>query len=122
MIEKTPIGRINSLAASAEEIIGNIGFVKPRTMTVTARVNYNAAATAGIRVNLYFSPDGKNYDTVPYTSFDVNLTAGATIQETHIIDAPEEGYMKISVENLDAVHAAIGIYAWVTIQEWQGKR
>jgi len=119
--EKGPIGSISTLAASAENIIGNLTLVMPRTITITARVKYNAAASQGLKVKLFFSPDGENYDTVAYTSFDVNFSAGAAVQETKIIDAPETGYLRISVQNLDTGQSATGIKVWTTIQEW-GKK
>lgn len=116
-----PIGTLPEVLASGEMDIASITFVKPRTLTITSRVTYNASATAGIRVNLYFSPDGKHYDTIPYTYFDVDFTAGQTVQETHIIDAPEEGYMKVTVQNLDATYTATQIFIWSTFREYPDK-
>lgn len=112
----TPIGRIISLAASGEVIVGNVTMERPRNFMVSCRVTYNAAATGAVRVRLFFSPDGQNYDTVPYTTFDPDLTAGATVQESASIDAPEKGFLKLTVQNLDAVYAASGISVWVTQQ------
>jgi len=113
-----PIGTLGELPGSGEFTIASITFVRPRTLTITARVTYNASASSGIRLKLYFSPDGKHYDTVPYTYFDVDFTAGATVQETHIIDAPEEGYMSVVVQNLDATYAATQIFVWSCVRAY----
>lgn len=113
-IGSTPFASITSLATSGKEKVGNIDLRLNRTFSVSAKVDYNASATSGIKVNFYYSPDGENFDTVPYTFFTVDLTAGSTIQETHIIDTPEHGMMEIEVENVDATYTATNIQVWVT--------
>jgi len=118
VMEPPALRSLPSLPANGKQLMGSVSFLRPRTMTVTTRVTYDAAATSGIRVNLYFSPDGKLFDTIAYTYYDVNFTAGKTVQETKIIDAPEEGYMNFEVENLDTSYAAMDIKLWVRIQEW----
>lgn len=106
-----------SLAASGQVALGDITLVRMETLTVTVRVTYNAAATSGLRLNLYFSPDGKNYDTVPFAYYDIDLTADATCQETKVVDAPERGYLSFSVQNLDAAQAATNIFVWIDVVE-----
>ena len=113
---KNPLGSIDSLALSTEKTIGNLQLYRTETFTVTTRVVYNAAATAGIRLNMYFSPDAKNYDTIPYAYYDIDFTAGATVQETKIVDAPEQGSMLLKVENLDAAQPATSIKVWTNLE------
>lgn len=114
---KNPIGSIDSLAVSTEKDIGNLKLYRIETFTVTTKVIYNGAATAGLRLNMYFSPDGRNYDTIPYAYYDIDFTAGGTVQETKIVDAPEQGDMRISVENLDAGQTATSIKVWTNLEE-----
>jgi len=114
---KNPIGSIDSLALSSEKDIGNVKLYRVETFTVTTRVIYSAAATAGIRLNMYFSPDGKNYDTIPYAYYDIDFTLGVTVQETKIVDAPEQGDMRFAVQNLDAGQAAISIKVWTNLEK-----
>jgi len=114
---KNPVGSIDSLALSTEKIIGNVKLYRIETFTVTTRVVYNGSATAGIRLNMYFSPDDKNYDTVPYAYYDIDLTAGGTVQETKIVDAPEQGDMRIAVENLDGTYTATSIKVWTNLEK-----
>ena len=114
-IERTPIGVIASLAASAEKIAGDVTLYRLETLAVTTRVTYHASATAAIRLKLYFSPDGRNYDTVDYAYFDIDLDAGETVQETKLVDSPEGGNLRAAVENLDAVYEANAISVWVGV-------
>lgn len=114
---KNPIGSIDSLALSTEKAIGNLKLYPVKTFTVTTRVIYNGAATLAVRLNMYFSPDGKNYDTIPYAYYDIDFTAGGTVQESKIVDAPEQGNMGFSVENLDAGQAATSIKVWTNLEK-----
>lgn len=114
---KNPIGSIDSLALSTQKTIGNLKLYRVETFTVTTRVTYNGAATAGLRLNMYFSPDGKNYDTIPYAYYDIDFTAGGTIQETKIVDAPEQGNLTMKVENLDAAQTATKIKVWTNLEK-----
>ncbi len=114
---KNPIGSIDNLALSAEKIIGNVKLYRLETFSITTRVTYHGSATAAIRLNMYFSPDGMNYDTVPYAYYDINVTAGGTIQETKLVDSPEQGSFKITVQNLDSTYAATIIKVWTNLEK-----
>jgi len=116
--EPGPLGTTASLAASGTQIIGNLDCRKVRTVSITCRATYNASATDAVRVNLYFSPDGENYDTIPYTYFDVDVTVSEACQETAIIDFPEHGYMKIEAYNQDSSYAATAVSVWSTVVKW----
>lgn len=111
------LGNIPNLAASEKGVVGNINCNRIRTLSLTTKVTYGAA-TKAVRVLLYFSPDGKVYDTVPYIYFDIDLTASSTVQETHIVNMPEGGYMDVRVENLDASVAATNILIFYTVKRW----
>lgn len=116
--EKTPLLTIASLGASGKQEGGTVDIITARTLVVSARATYNASATLGLRVHLLFSPDGINWDTVDYAVFDLDLAAGATVQETHIVDPPETGYMTFKVENLDTVYAATNVKLWAQATKW----
>lgn len=116
--EKTALGNEANLAASAKKRLGNIDCRKVRTASITCRVDYHGSATSGVRVNLYFAADGTHFDTVAYATFDVNLSTGSTVQETHVFDFPEHGYMDVEIENLDGAYAATNIMVFDTIVKW----
>ena len=112
---------IPSLAASAKQTIGHFRVGKMRTLTISCRATSNGAATSGVRVNVYYSPTGKNdeYDTVAFGFDNINLvTAGTTQQESHNYDVPEEGEVRIQIENLDSGQAATNIKTWLTFRRW----
>ena len=47
---------------------GDVRLVRARTLGVTVRVTFPAAADTDATAYFYYSPDGKHYDTIAYTS------------------------------------------------------
>lgn len=89
-----------------------------RTLAITARTKYNASGTLALRINIYFSPDGINFDTIPYTYFDITVTAGAVCQRTCIIDTPEHGFFVVEAENLDTSYTQTQIEVVTNQSKW----
>jgi len=83
-----------------------------RQLAVTARGRLDPAATASLRVHVRTSVDGGNWDDEDYTSFDLPLIAGRTVQKTQAI-SPDARMLKVIVENLDTAHDAHDIEVWV---------
>lgn len=102
-----------SVAASAEVSMGQIICNNLRTVTITVRVTYGGGAGTAGTMRLYYSPDGIHTDTVPYTNFSVNLSAGATVQETAILDLPERGFIEFRFLNGDAV--STNVRGWYSV-------
>lgn len=113
---------IASLGTSAKKVVAHLDVGKARTVTITIKGTTNASATSGIRLNVYYSPtgEGEDWDSVPFGTFDLNLTAGSKTQETHNFDVPEHGFIKIEAENLDATYTATLITIWHSIRRWTG--
>lgn len=107
-------GKFTVLNASGKINVGSVNTKKTRSLSITARVTYNASATSGVKVNTYFSADGHDFDTVPYTFFTIDLTADSVVQETHLIDVPENGMLRIELENVDSTYTATDITVWIT--------
>lgn len=97
---------------------GAINLVRTRTVSITAKVKFHGSATGDVRVDLYYSPDGKNWDTVAYTTFDIAVSAGVNVQRTAIIDAPEHGYLEVRLVNEDATYATSEYRVWRSVQLW----
>jgi len=112
---------VSSIRAGGVARAGTIILKKTRTLTITCKCTYHASATAGAKVNVYFSPDEENWDTIPYTYFFVDFTAGATVQKTVIVDPPEDGSLAFEIENTDTSYAVTDVNLWITIQEWEEK-
>ena len=107
------LSRRGSIPASVEQSFGNVTLNNTRTATITCKITYGAGATTGATVNLYYSPDRGQFDTVAFASFLVNLNPGNTVQETAILDLPEHGYVEIKVSNGDA--AATDVELWYSL-------
>lgn len=95
-----------------------IQLVRARTLSITCRVKFDAASDTDAVVNFYYSPDGNNWDTEPYTTFTITDTASTTKQKTVIIDIPEHGYMWIKVYNASQAKTFTNVKLWYTIQSW----
>lgn len=117
-----PIGSIAILGISLERKLNVVELEKIRTLTITAKCTYDGSATVGAVLNLYYSPDGENWDTIPYAYFNINLTAGSTVQETHNIDAPEHGYMSIAIKNNDSSYTVTDILIFKSESNWGEKK
>ena len=97
---------------------GSIPLVRARTVTLTARVTFAALANAAVTMNVYFSPDGNNWDTTPYAVLGIPFTVSATIQRTLLLDPPEHGYLRVELANGDQTRAVTIAMLWYTIQSW----
>jgi hypothetical protein len=97
---------------------GSIVLVRARTLSITVRVTFDGTVNADTTVNLYYSPDGNNWDTTVYTSFIIPFVISTTKQRTRIIDPPEHGYMSVAVVNGSAAGALSSVICWYTIQSW----
>ena len=116
---RAPFMTLPSLAASGSFYqSGSIPLVRARTLSLTVRGTFHGSATLGATCYIYYSPNGSKWDTIPYTSFDLTLTAGAAVQRTLPIDTPEHGFASVKIVNNDTVRAITDISAWYTIQAW----
>lgn len=113
------IGDISSLAAGAEEFVGIIHAERIRSLGVTCRVAYAAGATVACTVRVYVHHPSTGVDTVPLASFDVTLTAGATVQRTVVIDSVEDSELEVKVYNGDGAVAASPISVACILARWE---
>jgi hypothetical protein len=95
-----------------------IQLVRARTLSITARVTFDAGSDTDAVINFYYSPDGNNWDTQVYTTFSITDVASSTLQRTVIIDVPEHGYMWIKVYNGSQAKTFTNVRLWFTIQSW----
>jgi len=118
-IEEVKLTVIPNLAASAETSAGNISLKNCRTLAVTCRVTYNASASSGVTVKLYYVHKEIGEDTVTFTTFTPTITAGARVQRTVLIDAPETGSFVVKVKNDSSSYAATDVEVGYSIQRWK---
>ncbi len=98
---------------------GDIRLVKARTLSITVRETCGSSVDANTTVYLYYSPDGSNWDTQAYTSFEITYSAGATVQRTFIIDTPEHGNIKAKITNGSSADTLSDIKVWYSIGSWE---
>ena len=87
-------------------------------VVVTVKATYDASATAGVRVQWLYSPDGTNFDSVEDAEaegnyVDLSFAAGETRQRTVLIPILQ-AYVKVQVVNLDTTYA-VTVDAWSTL-------
>lgn len=96
------VGDAASIPVSSSKPIGTINMLKMRDLILTTKCAFAAGAVANLRINIYYSPDGKIISTVPWTYYDITVTAASTvIAASPIIDCPSIGYFIFRAENLD---------------------
>ena len=79
---------------------------------VTVRATYDASANAGVKFEVYSSPDGISWDTNTDDEFTLPFIAGETVQKTEIV-AVGPPNVRIRVTNLDSTHTAT-VSLWTT--------
>lgn len=117
-VTRTRIGFTQSLRASGFLESEVIDLRAMRTLSIAVRCTYGAGPPSALRAHILTSADGDNWDTVDFTSFDVNVTASTAVQETQLIDTPEWGFLRVRVENLDASTAATNVAIFATRIKW----
>jgi len=82
-------------------------------VAITARCSYSSTLTQELRISIFYSPDGKNYDNIPFTFFDVDYKASATQQKTQLIEILPTGIFIIKVKNMDTTENVTGISLFI---------
>ena len=82
-------------------------------VAITARCSYGPSSTQELRISIFYSPDGKNYDTVPFTFFDIDLKANVVQQKTQLIEILPAGIFIIKVKNMDSGKNVTGISLFI---------
>ena len=98
---------------------GAISLVKARTLSITTRVTFNGSGTEDATVNLYYSPDGSNYDTTAFATWALTVDAGKTVQRTVVVDTPEHGFIYAAITNGDGSYTLTAAKMWYAIQSWE---
>lgn len=98
-----------SLPATVSQTIGPFDLRNVEAIALSIGCIFDGAATAGISVEAFTSPDNITYDVDPYasTGLEPTFVAGGTAKKTSIIDTPVR-FIKFVVTNLDTVKAIGG--------------
>ena len=82
-------------------------------VAITARCSYDPSSTQELRISIFYSPDGKNYDNIPFTFFDIDFKASAIQQKTQLIEILPTGIFIIKVKNMDPNINVTGISLFI---------
>lgn len=114
----TTILDVASIDAATTTVLGDCAAIDlsggPDTLTITVETTYNATATLGIKIHIRTSHDGTDYDTIDWDSWNPSFTAGATIRQMKHYDTSPM-YVKVLVENLDAVRTVTDVKVIATV-------
>jgi len=114
-----PLGRIETIAASGRmQIPGVVPLVRARTLSCTVRMDFDGTIDADATIEVYYSPDGNNWDNLTYATQGVAFTINATRQQTFIIDPPEHGHICFKVLNGSQNGVITNVIGWYSIQSW----
>ena len=98
-----PVMTMDNLAAGAVSELDScppIGLENINRFALTAECSYDASAKAGLRVKVFPSHDGLNYDTEPMARFDNVFESGQCGRKTSALDSGVM-FVKVVVKNLD---------------------
>ena len=110
-----PILRSASLANSDTLEGGLIDCRNLTAISITGRAKFNASGTGNLTVSLYYSPDGKNFDSTAFSTLTITCSAGNNVQASKIVSVPDTGYIKISIANADATYSASDVALWASV-------
>ena len=82
-----------------------------RYLAVTCQGRLHADATASLTAHVLTSVDGGKWDDEDFTSFELPVSAGVTVQKTQAV-SPDPSMLKVIVENLDTLYAASDVRVW----------
>lgn len=108
----------SDLPASARITSPAISLVRARTVSVTFRVTFPASGAGNCTGEVFYSADGLNFDTIPFGTVTITLTAGAAVQLTAVVVPPEHGQLKFAVLNSNA-NPVTDVRAWYSVQSWE---
>jgi len=74
------------------------------TLDVQGYIDYAGTANAGVKINMYASLDGVQFDTIPFDTFTLTLSAGNEVRRTYRVD-PTGMYIRFEIENPGTVEA-----------------
>jgi len=114
-----PLGRIETIAAAERmQIPGQVPLVRARTLSCTVRMDFDGTIDADATIEVYYSPDGNNWDSLTYATQGVAFTINTTQQQTFIIDPPEHGHICFKILNGSQNGAISNVIGWYSIQSW----
>ncbi len=112
-----PVLHCDELAAGGITVLDDcppIGTDHINSLALTVAASYDTRATAGLRLSVYPSCDGRHYDTVPQQVCELGCTPGVPCRQT-FAGVPCARFARVTVKNLDATHPARDVSVTATL-------
>lgn len=95
---------------------GVLDLIRARSLSITVALTFGGSIDADTDVELFYSHDGNNWDTYPYSSFAIIFDTSATEQITKFFNVPEYGYIKIKITNGSSADSLTNIKVWYSLE------
>ena len=100
-----------------------IDLVRARGVSITGRVLCDSGTTDSPVMEVYYSPDGQNWDTIAYDTVTLTRSASAYVQATAYIVVPEHGYLRYAIYSGGTTDDISNAKLWYSIESHpDGKR
>ncbi len=107
-----------SIASGANAVSSSFNLDETKALVAGLSVDFGATPDANVRLEVQTSPDDSNWDTVAYAQFEIDYSAGSTLQKSMPINA-DTMYARIKVSNLDSADS-VSVWAFIT-KTWGGQ-
>ena len=99
MISSGTTGAGNSTALSDSQSVKVMGRINK--IAITVNTTFDVGGGSDVVCGIYTSPDNVKWDTVPFDTFDIPITAGSEVQYTTNWEASMM-YFKCLIDNSDS--------------------
>lgn len=97
---------------------GVLDLIRARSLSVTVQVTFGGSVDADTTVELFYSPDGTNWDTYVYATFAITFDVSETEQVTKFFNVPEHGFMKVKITNGSDQDTLTNLKVWYSMDSW----
>jgi hypothetical protein len=104
-----------SLAAEASIEAGVVNCRNLELICVTTKVTFASDSDDDLTVQLFYSPDGKSYDTEVFDSMTLTDVASTAVQKSELFEVPDTGWMKIVLSNASEAKAITDLKCWASV-------
>ena len=97
---------------------GILDLIRARSLSITVQLTFGGSIDADTTVELFYSPDGSNWDTYAYATFAITFDTSETEQITKFFNVPEHGFMKVVITNGSSADTLTNLKVWYSMDSW----
>jgi hypothetical protein len=103
------------LAVSTSIDAGMINCRNLDKIAVSCAGTFAAESDADLTVSLYYSPDGKTFDTETFDSLTLTDVASTVVQKSKLVSVPDTGWIKIVLTNGSSQKTISALKVWASV-------